>query len=102
MSAARIRTHVVLPTELVAEVDALVGARKRSQFIREAVEARLLRDRQLKGLEIGFGAWNDEDHPELCGPEGTEGWIRQLREESNQRLTELVNESPRTRTAPSS
>jgi hypothetical protein len=83
---------VVLPAELVAEIDAVVGTRKRSKFIQEAVEERLLRDRQMKGIEAGFGAWKDEDHPELCGPEGTDGWIRQLREESNQRLEELLSE----------
>jgi len=86
------RTPVVLPAELVAEIDAVVGARKRSNYIQEAIEERLLRDRQLKGLEAGFGAWKDEDHPELTGPDGTEGWIRQLRSESNRRLEELLNE----------
>jgi hypothetical protein len=92
VSTQRTRTHVILPAELIAEIDAAVGARKRSKFIQKAVEERLLRDRQMKGLDVAFGAWKDEDHPELCGPEGTEGWIRALREQSNQRLKELLNE----------
>jgi hypothetical protein len=92
LSAQRTRTHVVLPAELIAEIDAVVGARKRGKFIQEAVEERLLRDRQTKALDMACGAWKDEDHSELCGPGGTEGWIRQLREESDRRLKELLNE----------
>lgn len=86
MGKPRSRPRVVLPAELIAEIDALVGVHRRSAYVREAVEERLLRDRQLKGLEIGFGAWNDRDHPEICGVDGTEGWLRRLREEGARRL----------------
>ena len=70
MDTRRARTHVLLPAELVAEIDALVGPRGRSRFIAEAAERRLQQERLLKALDEGFGAWKDEDHPELNGPEG--------------------------------
>jgi len=35
------RTHVGLPPETLARIDALVGPQKRSDFIREALEAAL-------------------------------------------------------------
>ena len=92
MSTLKARTHVVLPAALVAEIDALVGARQRSRFIAQAVEQRLQQERLLRALEAGFGAWKDEDHPELNGPEGTEGWVRQLREEDDRRLEEMLRE----------
>ena len=92
MSTTRTRTHVVLPAELVAQIDELVGARGRSRFIAEAAEQRLQRERQRRALEIGFGAWKDEDHPELNGPEGTVGWVRRLREESTRRLEDRLGE----------
>jgi hypothetical protein len=92
MSTLKARTHVVLPTELVAEIDALVGARQRSRFIAQAAEQRLEHERLLRALEAGFGAWKDEDHPELNGPEGTEGWVRQLREEDDRRFEEMIRE----------
>jgi Arc/MetJ-type ribon-helix-helix transcriptional regulator len=91
-SATRKRTHVVLPADLVAEIDELVGARGRSRFIAEAVEKRVQLERQRRALEIGFGAWKDADHPELQGPGGTEGWVRQMRDEETRRFEELLRE----------
>jgi Arc/MetJ-type ribon-helix-helix transcriptional regulator len=41
--------NIRLPHEVVAEIDELVGAYRRPQFIREAVEAAL--ERQKKGEE---------------------------------------------------
>lgn len=38
-----VRTHVVLPPELIAEVDQLVGHRRRSQFFLEAAAEKLAR-----------------------------------------------------------
>ena len=92
MSTQQARTHVVLPAELVAEIDALVGARRRSRFIAQAAEQRLQQERLLRALEAGFGAWKDEDHPELNGPDGTVGWVRRLREEDDRRLEEMLRE----------
>jgi Arc/MetJ-type ribon-helix-helix transcriptional regulator len=91
-STARKRTHVVLPADLVARIDELVGARGRSRFIAEAAEQWLQLERQRRALEIGRGAWKDEDHPELNGPDGTVGWVRRMREEDTRRLEELLLE----------
>ncbi|MCL4232543.1 MAG: hypothetical protein KJ053_13275 [Dehalococcoidia bacterium] len=41
-----VRTHVVLPKELVDEIDALVGKRKRSEFIAAGLEAAVRRMRR--------------------------------------------------------
>ena len=84
MSTQQARTHVVLPAQLVAEIDALVGARRRSRFIAQAAEQRLQQERQTRALEAGLGAWKDEDHPELKG--GSYAWVRKLRQESEARF----------------
>lgn len=77
---ARKRAHVFLPDDLLADVDALVGPRGRSAFlsevIREAVDSRRL----LQILSDPEPIWKDEDHPELA--QGSEAWVRQLRDES--------------------
>jgi hypothetical protein len=88
----RRRTHVVLPTDLVAQIDELVGARGRSKFIAEAAEHRLQIERQKRALEIGRGAWKDEDHPELQGPDGAAGWVRRMRDEETRRFEEMLRE----------
>jgi hypothetical protein len=92
MATPRARTHVVLPAELVSKIDTLVGPRHRSRFIAEAAEVRLQQEELLQALDAGFGAWRDEDHPELTGPEGTAGWVRRLRDEDPQRFSEVVSE----------
>ena len=92
MSTQGQRTHVALPAELVAEIDALVGLRGRSRFIAKAAKERLQRERMLSLLNECFALWKDEDHPELAGSEGTAGWIRRSREEDNQRLEKILRD----------
>jgi metal-responsive CopG/Arc/MetJ family transcriptional regulator len=45
------RTHVLLPVDLVDEIDAVVGQRKRSRFIAEAVAEKLRRSRLESALD---------------------------------------------------
>ncbi len=75
------RAHVVLPGELVNEIDALVGPRGRSAFLVETARKELKRRKLLAFLQSDEVAWKDEDHPELAN--GTEIWVRKLRMESN-------------------
>ena len=77
------RTHVVLPDELVQEVDRMVGPRKRSEFVERAVREELRRDRLDWALEHGAGILR-EDSPEYWStPEKTIEWIRSMRGESD-------------------
>ena len=71
------RAHVILPQDLVEEIDALVGRRGRSAFLVETAQAELRRRRLLDYLEGGEPAWKDEDHPELVG--GTAQWVHAMR-----------------------
>lgn len=59
------RTHIVIPQQLVTQIDALVGKRGRSAFLAQAAEKELMRLRQIKALEAAAGSWKDKDHPEL-------------------------------------
>jgi len=78
------RTHVVLSEDLVKDIDAMVGSRKRSSFITQAAEKELMRLRQVEALKAAAGAWKDKDHPEL--KEGAAIWVRELREENERSL----------------
>lgn len=71
------RAHVVLPQELIQEIDSLVGARGRSAFLVETARAELRRRRLLEFLRDPEPAWKDEDHPELAG--GTAAWVKGIR-----------------------
>lgn len=74
------RTHVVLPTKIIEEIDALVGPRRRSAWLAETVEERLRRERLLRALdaikntpppEPGEAEWDEYDSPEE--------WVRAIR-----------------------
>lgn len=81
------RTHVILPVELVADIDKLVGKRGRSAFITELAQREIKLRRQREVLRETAGAWKAEDHPELA--EGAAAWVRQMRSLDNHRFEEL-------------
>jgi len=78
------RTHIVIPHQLVAEIDILVGKRGRSAFLTQAAEKELMRLRQIKALESASGSWKDKDHPEL--KQGAAKWVKKLRREYDRRF----------------
>lgn len=82
------RTHVVVPKELMEEIDRLAGKRKRSWFITQAVRKEIQRLNFLKAVKETSGAWKDEDHPEF--KKGVDNWVRSLREEDENRLKEMI------------
>jgi hypothetical protein len=73
------RTHIVLPPELIEEIDSEVGPRGRSAFLAEVARAELKRRKLLLILTSDKPIWRDKDHPEFAG--GTDKWVRSMRDE---------------------
>ena len=90
------RAHVLLPEELLREIDALVGPRGRSSFLVETARLEVRRQKLLRFLEARDPAWKNKDHPELSG--GAAGWVRKLRAESESRGALRRDLRKRTRT----
>jgi hypothetical protein len=84
------RTHVVLPAELVSQIDTLVGKRKRSRFLADLASCEVKRLHLLKALKRAAGSWKDEDHPELKN--GAAAWIEQLRQEDEERFRRVTKQ----------
>lgn len=84
------RAHIVLPDDLVKEIDAEVGPRGRSAFLVELARAELRRRKLLAFLRSDEPAWKDEDHPELAN--GSAAWVHDMRQASLQRLEKLWGE----------
>jgi metal-responsive CopG/Arc/MetJ family transcriptional regulator len=80
----RKRAHVILPEDLLAEVDRLVGERGRSAFLAEVVQREIQRRKLLAALREARGSWKAEHHPEL--QEGSEAFVERLRAENEERL----------------
>jgi hypothetical protein len=77
------RAHIVLPDDLIAEIDSAVGPRGRSAFLVETARAELRRRNLLSFLRSDTPAWQEHDHPELAS--GSAAWVRKLRKESDMR-----------------
>ena len=73
------RAHIVLPDDLLAQIDELVGSRGRSQFIAELARAEVHRRRLLKLLEQHGAGWKLDSHPEL--KQGAASWVDSMRRE---------------------
>lgn len=79
------RAHILLPQDLVREIDAMVGPRGRSAFLVETAREAVRRKKLLRFLESDAPAWEDVNHPELAG--GAGAWVRGLRQENEKRRT---------------
>jgi hypothetical protein len=77
------RAHVLLPDDLLREIDSLVGPRGRSAFLVETARNEVRRQKLLQFLESTEPAWKDKAHPELA--KGPAAWVRRLRTESDTR-----------------
>src|SRR2546425_11237619 len=73
------RTHILLPEDLIQEIDELVGTRGRSAFLVDTARNEVRRQRLLQFLQNKEAVWKDEDHPELA--EGAAAWGRRSRAE---------------------
>lgn len=77
------RAHIVVPDNLIAEVDAHVGQRKRSRFIAEAIEDKLRNIRALAAFDAVAGSLVGVDIPGWETPESASEWVRAIRQESD-------------------
>lgn len=87
MAEIKVRVQVVMPKDVVAEVDRLVGIRHRSEFVTEAVEEKLRRER-LKEVahRLGGSMAHSNTIPEWDTSESAAEWVRSLRREADKDL----------------
>ncbi len=78
------RAHILLPYDLVREIDAIVGPRGRSAFLVETAREEVRRRKLLQFLESDAQGWKAADHPEL--EQGTAAWVRELRRDGDKRI----------------
>jgi hypothetical protein len=81
------RAHVVLPEDLVREIDSIVGSRGRSNFLVETAREAIRRRKLLQFLDDEKPAWKDNDHPELS--RGSAAWVRKVRREGEKRIKKV-------------
>ena len=78
-----VRTHFIAPKELIEEADRLVGARRRSQFIIDAVAEKLKREKLLRLTREVMKLPPEEGVPGWETPEAVSKWVHDLRVEND-------------------
>ena len=78
------RAHIIIPADLLREIDAIVGPRGRSAFLLETAREEVRRRKLLRFLESDETAWSEREHPELG--KGSGEWVRRVRAESEGRV----------------
>ena len=76
-----VRTNLLLPAELVRELDEVAGPRNRSRFVADAIAYRLRREKLRRSFETARGMLKREDYPHWDTPEKVVAWVRDLRAE---------------------
>lgn len=83
------KVSVTLPRELAGEIRSIVSQGEVSSFFTEALEHYLAYRKQKVALEKGFGAWKDENHPDMNTPQDSTAYVNNLREADKKRLERL-------------
>jgi hypothetical protein len=80
--------NVALPDDLVREIDDLVGAPGRDEFLAGLARREVHRLRLRHFLNQSPHGWNLMDHPELDG--GATRWVESIRQEDEKIDTETA------------
>jgi metal-responsive CopG/Arc/MetJ family transcriptional regulator len=76
-----VRTNLLLPRDLVEEVDRVAGERGRSRYVADALRAKLRRDRLREAIDATAGVLSAEDYPEWTTSDKVVEWVRARRAE---------------------
>ena len=87
------RTHIVLPQEMIEEIDRIAGKRRRSEFIEDAIRAKLVNARQREALRQAAGILKSKDYPDWSTPEKTSEWVRKQREPRDEWIEHVLERS---------
>ncbi len=83
------RTHILIPKDLIEAIDKIVGSRGRSAFFAEAARHELERRRLIEAAARAAGSLADTDAPGWETPEQVSEWVRALRQEDDERLERM-------------
>lgn len=80
------RAHVAIPADIVAQVDEVVGPRRRSEFFAQAVREKLARVKRVTAAQAAAGSLAGVDTPGWETGESAAAWVHDLRRASDARL----------------
>jgi len=85
-----VRTHILVPRDVVEAVDRVAGKRRRSAFVTEALREKLTRERQKEALAATAGALAGADYPEWSTPEKSSAWVHDQRRRDDEHTSKKL------------
>lgn len=80
------RAHIVLPEQLIDEVDRVAGRRRRSRFVEVAIREKLAHEALGSALRESAGVLRPDDYLAWKTPSRTSAWVRASRAKDDERL----------------
>ncbi len=75
MRAVKERMNLYITKSLMDDLRKAVPARDRTRFVEDILARELRRRKLLDALEKAYGAWKDEDHPDMKTFEDINRWV---------------------------
>jgi hypothetical protein len=75
MRAVKERMNLYITKSIMDDLKKAVPARERTRFVEDILARELRRRKLLDAIEKAYGAWKDEDHPELKTFEDINRWV---------------------------
>lgn len=88
MGAVKERMNLYITKSVMDELRRAVPARERTKFVEEVLARELRRLKLREAIEKSYGAWKDEDHPDMMTPEDIDRWIEEQRKLGTRDLSE--------------
>ena len=83
MPAVKERMNLYITKSLMDELRNAIPARERTRFVEDVLTRELRRRKLLDTLEKAYGAWTEENHPDLKTPKDIDRWVREGRKKAS-------------------
>lgn len=87
MPAVKERMNLYIAKPLMEELRRAVPARERTRFIEEILTRELRRKKLRAVLKKSYGAWKDENHPELATFDDVNRWVAEGRKKFTRKFS---------------
>jgi hypothetical protein len=79
MRAVKERMNLYITKSLMDDLRRAIPARERTRFVEEILARELRRLKLREAIKNAYGAWKDDDHPELATFEDVNRWVEEGR-----------------------
>ena len=79
MRAVKERMNLYITKAIMDDLRHAIPARERTRFVEEILARELRRRRLLDVIASSYGAWKDENHPDMMTGEDIDRWIEEQR-----------------------